>query len=114
MVWIQIRPDVLSGLIWVQTVCKDLQQATDFTESRQKHVVETINQGLYIIDFYRLLQRGARLATTKCRADSGTTLIVPLKDRERNGSMVECLTRDPGPRDRASTASLRCDLEKEH
>ena len=22
-VWIQIRPDVLSGLIWVETVCKD-------------------------------------------------------------------------------------------
>ena len=26
--WIQIRPDVLSGLIWVQTVCKGYQQAT--------------------------------------------------------------------------------------
>ena len=25
-VWIQIRPDVLSGLIWVQTVCKGHQQ----------------------------------------------------------------------------------------
>ena len=24
-VWVQIRPDVLSGLIWVQTVCKDYQ-----------------------------------------------------------------------------------------
>ena len=24
-VWIQIRPDILSGLIWVQTVCKDYQ-----------------------------------------------------------------------------------------
>ena len=27
-VWIQIRPDVLSGLIWVQTVCKSYQQTT--------------------------------------------------------------------------------------
>ena len=27
-VWIQIRPDVLSGLIWVQTVCKGFQQTT--------------------------------------------------------------------------------------
>ena len=26
-VWIQIRPDILSGLIWVQTVCKGYQQA---------------------------------------------------------------------------------------
>ena len=27
-VWIQIRPDVLSGLIWIQTVCKGYQQTT--------------------------------------------------------------------------------------
>ena len=27
-VWILIRPDVLSGLIWVQTVCKGYQQTT--------------------------------------------------------------------------------------
>ena len=27
-VWIQIRPDVASGLIWVQTVCKSYQQTT--------------------------------------------------------------------------------------
>ena len=26
--WIQIRPDNLSGLIWVQTVCKSYQQIT--------------------------------------------------------------------------------------
>ena len=26
--WIQIRPDLLSGLIWVQTVCKGYQQIT--------------------------------------------------------------------------------------
>ena len=28
IVWIQIWPDVLSGLIWVQTVCKSYQQTT--------------------------------------------------------------------------------------
>ena len=28
IVLIQIRPDVLSGLIWVQTVCKGYQQMT--------------------------------------------------------------------------------------
>ena len=27
-IWIQIRPDFLSGLIWVQTVCKGYQQTT--------------------------------------------------------------------------------------
>ena len=26
--WIQIRPDILSGLIWVQSVCKGYQQTT--------------------------------------------------------------------------------------
>ena len=25
-VWIQIRPDILSGLIWVQTICNGYQQ----------------------------------------------------------------------------------------
>ena len=25
-VWIQIRPNILSGLIWVQTACKGYQQ----------------------------------------------------------------------------------------
>ena len=27
-VWIQIRPDILSGLIWVQIVCTGYQQTT--------------------------------------------------------------------------------------
>ena len=27
-VWVQIRPDILSGLVWVQTVCKGYQQTT--------------------------------------------------------------------------------------
>ena len=27
-VWIQIRADIFSGLIWVQTVCKGYQQTT--------------------------------------------------------------------------------------
>ena len=26
--WIQIRPDILSGLIWVQSVCKGYEQKT--------------------------------------------------------------------------------------
>ena len=33
-VWIQIRPDMLSGLIWVQTVHKGYQQTTTVTTSR--------------------------------------------------------------------------------
>ena len=32
-VWIQIRPDVLSGLIWIQTVCKGYKQMTKVATS---------------------------------------------------------------------------------
>ena len=35
-VWIQIRPDILSGLIWVQTVCKVYKQMIKVTASRQR------------------------------------------------------------------------------
>ena len=34
-VWIQIRPDILSGLIRIQTVCKGYQQMTNVATSRQ-------------------------------------------------------------------------------
>ena len=33
IIWIQIKPDILSGLIWVQTVCKGYQQKTKVTHS---------------------------------------------------------------------------------
>ena len=42
-VWIQIRPDILSGLIWIQNVCKKL--SADDT-SRQIVVKLIINKGL--------------------------------------------------------------------
>ena len=35
-VWIQIRPDILLGLIWVQTVCKGYQQITKVAPSEQR------------------------------------------------------------------------------
>ena len=35
-VWIQIRPDILSGLIWVQTVCKSNQQTTKVATSGER------------------------------------------------------------------------------
>ena len=34
--WIQIRSDVLLGLIWVQTVCKDHQQTIKFDASKER------------------------------------------------------------------------------
>ena len=35
------------------------------------------------------------------------------KKYERSGSVIECLTRDRGPRVRASPASLHCVLEQD-
>ena len=35
-VWIQIRPDILSGLIWIQTICKGNQQTTLVGKKSQK------------------------------------------------------------------------------
>ena len=34
-VWIQIRPDIKSVLIWVQTVCKDYQQTTKVNTTKK-------------------------------------------------------------------------------
>ena len=35
-VWTKIRTDILSVLIWVQTVCKDHQQTTKVAAGRQR------------------------------------------------------------------------------
>ena len=39
-VWIQIRPDILSGLIWVQTVCKGYQQTTLVGKVLRENIIE--------------------------------------------------------------------------
>ena len=35
-VWIQIRPDILSGLIWIQPVRKGYQQTTKVAVSKER------------------------------------------------------------------------------
>ena len=35
-VWIQIQRDILSSLVWVQTVCKGYQRTTKVASSRQR------------------------------------------------------------------------------
>ena len=35
-VWIQIRPDILLGLIWIQTVYKDYQQMAKIAASKKR------------------------------------------------------------------------------
>ena len=41
-VWIQIRPDVLSGLIRVQTVCESYQQTTLGNKELNMHTVSPV------------------------------------------------------------------------
>ena len=50
-VWIQIRPDILSGLIWVQTVSKGYQQAT----LRGTHIITLVtwSDGLDHVEWLR-------------------------------------------------------------
>ena len=33
---VQIKPDILSGLIWVQTICKGYQQMTKVATSKER------------------------------------------------------------------------------
>ena len=42
-VWIQIRPNVLSGLTWIQTVCKGYQQMTKVATSEERVKVVRIS-----------------------------------------------------------------------
>ena len=42
IVWIQIRPDILSGLIWVQTVYKSYQQTTQGDRVKEIEILAII------------------------------------------------------------------------
>ena len=47
-IWIQIRTDVLSVLIWIQTVCKGYQQKTKVAASKERvNVIRTANKRLH-------------------------------------------------------------------
>ena len=41
-IWIQNRPDILSGLIWYQTICKTFQQTTLGDKDLQTHSFITV------------------------------------------------------------------------
>ena len=46
-VWIQIRPNILTGLIWVQTVCNGYQQTTK-VDPRARLGVKEVNTKLLV------------------------------------------------------------------
>ena len=51
MVWIQIRTDILSVLIWVQTVCKGYQQRTKVAASKIVISIQIVKIRWQISDF---------------------------------------------------------------
>ena len=54
-VWIQIRPIILSGLIWVQTVCKGYQQMTIVRVTQKKNITELFAYWVILHAFCHLL-----------------------------------------------------------
>ena len=54
-VWIQIRPDIMSGLIWVQTICKGYQQSTLGGKDLNLHLgdncIQNFHLGRYIMRY---------------------------------------------------------------
>ena len=68
LVWIQVRPDVLSGLIWIQTVWKGYQQTIKVATSRQRLRVKRVNtigivheclQAAFLVLFILLLKNNS-------------------------------------------------------
>ena len=63
-VWIQIRPDRMSGLVLVQTVCQNYQQTTKFAAGRQRVILlfrsfYVLFVSLHFISFTNILLRKA-------------------------------------------------------
>ena len=53
--WIQISTDILSVLIWVQTVCKEYQQTTKGTTTASKEIVKLFRHGQLLQNLFILL-----------------------------------------------------------
>ena len=56
-VWIQIRPDILLGLIWVQTICKGYQQMTKVATSGERVKVPIMTAADINFYLFFILQR---------------------------------------------------------
>ena len=48
-VWIQIRPDIMLGLIWVQTVCKSLAEDTYHADNELRKYIYQISHIKYFL-----------------------------------------------------------------
>ena len=57
-VWIQIRPDNLSGLIWVQTVCKGYQQST-LEKSALVNTKQLVDTTFWLKPWLKLISLGS-------------------------------------------------------
>ena len=69
-VWIQIRPDILSGLIWFQTVCKNYQQMTKVSTWRQRDKFDSAHPNSYFLSI--------NFMSIQCCLDNIVTLTFPV------------------------------------
>ena len=53
--WTQISTDILSVLIWVQTVCKGYQQTTKGATTASKEIVKLFRHGQLLQNWFILL-----------------------------------------------------------
>ena len=73
IVWIQIRPDVVSGLIWIQTVCKGYQPTTltdkelTLKTSITKNVVNSLFNNVHKVSRRLPVRIGNRQLVSSCR-----------------------------------------------
>ena len=72
-VWIQIRPDIRSGLILVQTVCKGYQQTTRVAPSGKDFTKQLVSTTLWLKPWQKLISFGSNffnLATVLASTNS--------------------------------------------
>ena len=122
-VCIQIRPDILSGLIWVQTVCKGYQQTTLVTkELRLSNVcvgwkvfnltaisekwkkLTTVDGDIFFVISFKLIEHASGAIRTACdiqidgRRGAGRPKLTWKKLTERDYSEWKLTTVDPQER----------------
>ena len=60
--WIQIRPDILSGLIWVQTVCKGYQQTAIIAHSEELNTKQLVDTIFWLKPWLKLFSFGSNFS----------------------------------------------------
>ena len=89
IVWVQIRPDVLSGLIWVQTVCKGYQQTTPV--GKVKHLERFLWPNIKPIAIFKQCGPGWNAAQCGISSESRLFYIIKAILNRLKGFFLRCL-----------------------